>query len=212
MNHKSHLTGRATRWVALLAMLGGCGSVGEPASEVAVTEVSVTSVAPSLPVDYPPDGWYLEITIQPQESPQDQLKLAETVADYARSHGYPEARVLPDPDVPEMFLGNPQIGLSQGPGVLLLVLLSPDTPVPGPDPTTAATSVDELTAFLNGQDRQQVEAAAATLGSTKEALITSGAVDAKATMDFKPVMSYLQFGQLGTAPWVATEPPTLIHE
>ena len=134
----------ARRWfvgAVTLLTLGGCA-----APTVQVGPADMVS-ATTLPSRYPADGYYEQITINSRESRAEQLAVAEKVAEIARSHGFPKATVMPYPGGGPCRGGDCQ-GLLMGYGSLLCVVLRPDSPLPGPDPTTEKTPEEEFTAFM----------------------------------------------------------------
>lgn len=170
-------------------------------------QVSATGELPSvgttLSTDYPKDGWYAYIPVFAggESSRAEQLQAARALADFARSHGYPTATVLPDPGVLDQCWGGPCLASFRGPGGLGVVL-TPESPLPGPDITTSTWDEAKnfiLTVVEPGNVRLRTEAV--DNGLTSEGARASG-VDAPVGL---PFYSYLKFSLL-TEAWEVTAP------
>lgn len=135
--------------------------------------------------------------------------MARHLADFARKHGYPQARVLPHPGLPAFCRGEPCLGVGPGPGEFLSILLRPD-PLPGPDPTSAQTSQEEWTAFIDGTvlpRNQKVTQETASSGLTMDGLRQSDFdISTLYPQDLQPGVLWIPFTLFEGQAWNVSGP------
>lgn len=183
MSHTRHLGARVRlsdslvlAAAAALLLAAGCATSPGKITVQSPADESGTSVD-RVDADYPPDGWYAAMFLEGRRPDRrTELSSANQLRSLAQANGYPNARVFVYPGSPSRCQGMPCTGTGPAPGDFLIVVLDPDAPIPGPDPTVRQKDPGELTKFIDQivLQRQELNAKAATTDLSERGLNTLG--------------------------------------